>query len=533
MDSILLFLKYDIMRLIFFFVVGLCYCTVDAQSIQWEKSYGGVFSETTSKIITSPDGGYLVCATAESNNGDVSGNHGGTDLWLLKVDNTGEKEWQKCLGGINLDGISWIENDPTGGYFLAGNTFSNGLIDANQVYGNHGGQDIWVVKVDENGVLEWRKCYGGCDREEVREIKLTRDGNLIVVGGTLSDNTGDVYGAHGNWDAWILKITLKGDLLWQKTMGGIGIDYLYGVEEVDEGNLIFHGLTSSEDGDLTGNSNKGAEDVWVFQLSTNGDNMWSSTFGGSKYDGARGMCTSSADGSIMVLGTSASDDGDVTGAHGGNDVWIIQLDATGNLLWQKAFGGSDDESGFDIFQRAENDFIVTGETSSFDGDVEGNHGGTDALIIKVDKNGNLKEQICLGGSNNDYARSSVSWNNEEIVVGGTASSFDGDVSENIGQFDVWLVSLSVPLGLKPPPPNTVQFELKVWPNPVHGKIEIETNIAGDKKISFYDSSGKLAQVVDMDGYKKSVDVSALSSGAYLVKAITQEGLDFATKFVKE
>jgi hypothetical protein len=500
-------------------------------SIEWEKSFGGSFSETTMKIINTPDQGYLVGSSTESLNGDVIGNHGSSDVWLTKIDQNGAIQWKKCLGGLNFDGIASIENTHSGGYVLVGNTSSNGLKSNSQVYGNRGGQDIWVVKVDGNGEIEWRQCYGGCDREDARSIRPTSDGNFVVVGGTQSFNTGEVYGVHGDWDAWALKISSEGAFIWQKTIGGSSVDYLYDVVERSNGNLTMAGLSSSSNGDLSGNTNKGVEDTWVLELSAAGDLLWSKTYGGSDYDGARSLCLAT-DGNLMVTGLSYSADGDVTDTHGGSDVWVLRLNPNGDLLWEQTFGGSGNEAGFSVVQRADNDFILAGETNSFDGDVQGYHDGTDAWVIKFDKNGVLKEQICLGGSNNDFARSVTVGTDNSVLVGGTSSSFDGDVTSNHGASDAWVVKLSVPLGLKPETPHEVHTTLTITPNPASKALQISTNVEGYKKVEIFDGSGKLVQTATMEQLNKSLQINTLPAGAYLIRILTPTGHNLKASFVK-
>ncbi|MDO8366522.1 MAG: T9SS type A sorting domain-containing protein [Saprospiraceae bacterium] len=520
------------MRYVFFLSALALSGNVSSQTIQWEKSFGGSSTEIAFKVTGTTDGGYLIAGTTESNNGDLIGNHGSSDIWLLKLNSAGVKQWQKCLGGMNADGVSSLERTASGGYILAGNTMSNGAKNSSQVFGNRGNQDIWIVNVDSNGEIEWRQCYGGCDRDDVRAIRQASDGNFLVVGGTLSDNTGEVFGAHGNWDAWMLKIDPAGALLWQKTIGGSGIDYFYDIAETSNGNLILSGLTSSVNEDLAGNINKGVEDVWIAQCSPIGDLIWSKTFGGSDYDGARGMCLAT-DNSIMVVGVTYSSDGDVTGFHGGNDVWVLRLDAFGDLLWQKTFGGSDNESGFSIFQRTDNDFILSGETSSFDGDIVGNHGGTDALVMKIDKNGNLKTQICLGGSDQDFARNAIKGNASEIIVGGTSNSEDGDVSQNFGSSDIWVVNLGITLGLKPESPNAEDFRMNLIPNPANDLVQIVTDFSGFKQVEIFDAGGQLIQSHDMDGLNKTIQVGSLPVGMFLVRLVVESGQVFSAKFVKE
>ncbi len=519
-------------NVIFLFALIIGTQTIAQQSIQWEKSFGGTARELGNRVLSTQDGGLLVASYSESNNIDVSGNHGNGDSWLLKLNAAGDKQWQKCYGGLGFDGPGYLAHGVSGGYIMAGSTGSNGPKEFDQVFGNHGDRDIWVVKIGELGEIQWRKTYGGCGRDEVRDIIKTADGNYCVIGGTMSDNSGDVYGAHGDWDAWVIKISASGELLWQKTLGGSGIDYLYSVAETSQGDLIVGGLSSSNDGDLNGQINRGIEDYWIAKLSSNGSIIWSKNYGGSNYDGVRSLCLAN-NGDIVATGVTYSYDGDVSGQHGSQDIWVLRIDSNGNLLWQKVFGGFWAESGYSVFQRSDNNFIVVGETTSSDGDVVGNHGDQDIWVIKFDGNGTLKTQLCLGGSEFDFARNAILGAGQQIIIGGTSNSNNGDVSNNIGGDDTWIVKLNFTLGLKPETPDAAGFGLTVTPNPARDLISLSTNLKGEKQVRIFDEIGALIQTINMDELTMDIQLGQIPAGNYVVSMFTKSGQVVSTRFVKE
>jgi len=380
-------------------------------------------------------------------------------------------------------------------------------------------------------VIQWRQCYGGCDREDSRAIRQTADGNYVIAGATMSINSGEVWGSHGDFDGWVLKIDAVGAMIWQKTIGGSESDYLYGVEEAANGDLIIAGVSTSTDGDMTGNNNHGLQDVWVAKLSPNGDLGWNKVYGGSDSDGGRALCIA-ANGNIIVAGLTASYDGDVTNKHGGNDAWILSLSPSGDLLWERAFGGSGEDFAFNVFQRADNDFIFAGEVASFDGDAVGYHGARDAWVVKFDKEGTLKSQICLGGSAADYARTASNGTGNSVLVGVASASTDGDVSLNHGLYDSWIVKLSVPLGLKPDVPNAENMVLKIIPNPASNVVQIVTNVSGDKKIEIFNIDSKLLHSLHSDQLETSIQILNLPAGTYQVRILTKTGQVLNTSFVK-
>lgn len=236
--------------------------------IEWEKTYGGMDQDYARTIQLTSDGGYIVGGITNSNNGDVLVYHGSADIWVLKLSNLGVLEWQKTLGGMNEDQVNAIQQTSDGGYILAGFTSSNGI----DVSGNHGNNDVWIIKISSLGLLEWQKAYGGTSIDEANSIEKTTDGGYIITGLTYSNN-GDVVGNHGNIDVWLIKISNNGVLLWQKAMGGTNSDYAYSIDVSPNGDYIVAGNTFSTDGDVIGTH--GGQDAWVVKL---GPGLATSTF---------------------------------------------------------------------------------------------------------------------------------------------------------------------------------------------------------------------------------------------------------------
>ncbi len=130
-----------------------------APTIEWQKCLGGSNDDWAYSIQQTSDSGFIVAGYTESSNGDVSGNHGDYDYWVVKLNSSGDILWQKCLGGTNVDQAFSIQQTSDGGFIVAGGTFSND----GDVSGNHGNSDYWVVKLNSSGTIEWQKCLGGTD----------------------------------------------------------------------------------------------------------------------------------------------------------------------------------------------------------------------------------------------------------------------------------------------------------------------------------------------------------------------------------
>ena len=172
-----------------FITVSLVSAAQTAPAIQWQKSLGGSGYDGTCSIEQTSDGGYIVAGESNSNDGDISGNHGNTDCWVGKLNSIGALEWQKSLGGSAVEQAFTIEQTADGGYIIAGYSESND----GDVSGNHGGGDCWIVRLNSVGAIQWQKCLGGSDFELDCAIKVTKDQGFIILGSAASAD-GDQQG---------------------------------------------------------------------------------------------------------------------------------------------------------------------------------------------------------------------------------------------------------------------------------------------------------------------------------------------------
>ncbi|WAI01828.1 NosD domain-containing protein [Methanogenium organophilum] len=418
----------------------------EAPGIEWARCLGGTGDEGEWERIVrqTADGGYIVTGFTGSNDGDVSGNHGDTDVWVVKLDAAGTVAWQTCLGGSSADWSGFIEQTGDGGYIVVGWTTS---IDGD-VSGNHGGTDIWVVKLNDAGAITWQRCFGGKASDRGCYVQQTPDGGYIVAGSTTSDD-GDVSGNHGDQDILVLRLDGAGSLVWQRCLGGAGYDRGTSIRQTTDGGYIIAGETESDDGDVSGNHGGHAEDIWVAKLDDTGDVVWQKCLGGTDRDW-NPVVMQTADGGYIVSGSTFSTDGDVTGNHGNDDAWIVKLDGAGTLEWQRCFGGSGLDLADSVRETPDGGYIMAGSTASWDGDVTGWHGDWDVWVIKLDNTGSPEWQRCLGGTYSDIGYFvQPTADGGYIVAAETFGSNDGDVCGNHGRWDAWIVKLSSPYGMYP------------------------------------------------------------------------------------
>jgi len=502
-------------------------CTfAQAPTIQWQKSFGGSSSDKAYTVQQTTDGGYVLAGESWSTDGDVSGNHGNgkNDYWITKLDSNGNLQWQKCLGGSDYEVAYSIQQTADGGYVIAGYSYSS---DGN-VTGIHGtNEDYWIVKLDNSGNLQWQKCLGGSYGEQANSIKQTTDGGYIVAGSSQSVD-GDVTGVHLNgglssFDYWVVKLDNYGNLEWQKAVGGSDYDYASSIQQTADGGYVVAGYTKSIDGDVTGFHGGLFYDFWIVKLDNSGNLQWQKCLGGGDWDQANSI-NQTLDGGYVIAGYTKSIDGDVTGNHGGSDFWIVKLDNGGNLLWQKCMGGSYNDVATSIQQTMDGEYVVAGYTTSTDGDVTGHHGGVyDFWIVKLNNTGALQWQKTLGGSNGETANSIQQTADGGYVVAGSGSSIDGDGTVHQGGGDYWIVKLnSSAIGLK----ENDSLSFNIYPNPTKESIRL-VNLPLGSTITITDISGKTVCRSINNNTQIIISTSTFANGVYIIKV--ENNGEFANK----
>jgi len=400
-------------------------CDLFSPTIEWERNFGGKKRESPSSIQQTKDGGYIAAGYTRSNNGDVSENKGKADFWIIKLDSIGNLVWERSFGGTKLDDASSIQQTKDGGFIVAGYSKSNN----GDVSENNGSFDCWIIKLDATGNLEWEKIYGESFSDEVNSIKQTADGGYIVAGKI----------SMGNADYWVAKLNNTGTIEWENKYGDSDLAYAYEILQTNDGGYIVAGSSPKSESDME-EENSG-QDYWIVKLDVFGNIEWENHYGGSRGD----WCSSiqqTTDSGYIVVGYSESNDGDVDGNNGGFDAWIVKLDHMGNLEWQKNLGGSKKDYANSIQQTFDGGYIVAGSSKSNDGDVGGNNGNFDAWIVKLDYMGNLEWGKNFGGSKPDGASYIQQTTDGGFIIAGASKSKDGDVNNNNGRYDFWIIKLA-------------------------------------------------------------------------------------------
>src|SRR2546427_382394 len=321
----------------------------------WAKTYHATGAVDSAKLVQqTADGGFIVAGSTNS-----SGVPGNPHAWVLKLDSLGNVVWQKTYGGTGPDSANSVQQTPDGGFIVAG-----GLTNSSS-----GVQHGWIFKLDATGSIVWQKTYfGGLPLDTIWQ---SSDGGFIVAG------TGQIscFGCFGMFGEWVVKLDPLGNISWQKLFS-LGIsNYASSVRQTSDGGFVVAGR-------VKGCCSPGNADNWdalIFKLNATGGLVWQKTYGGPDYDEARSIQLTS-DGGFIVAGAASG-----WGAHGPcylfpcTHDWVFKLDSVGNVIWQKAYGGSVSENAYAVGLTSDGGYIVVGTTSSPGG----------AWIFKLDAMGNI------------------------------------------------------------------------------------------------------------------------------------------------
>src|SRR5690606_6395457 len=243
----------------------------------------------------------------------------------------------------------------------------------------HGVGEFWAVKTEPSGQEVWNQYYGGTNNDRAFDIVQTPDGGYIMVGNSESEDF-DITNALGSYDYWVVKIDAEGNLQWQQNYGGSSIEIAYSITKTNDGNYLVLGDTRSTDQQVT--NPKGNADAWLIKINESGDLLWQKSYGGSQFDTGRSIIEN-PEGNLIVFGSSRSNDLDVSGNYGQSDYWLVLTNANGNLFFEKNYGGSGTDFGNAAILSSSGQIVMAGSSESNDFDVSNNQGGKDVLIIKL------------------------------------------------------------------------------------------------------------------------------------------------------
>lgn len=476
-------------------------------TLVWAKTYGGSKIDLPNAITVTKDNKYLVVGRTSSSDGDLGASLGLSDVWLLKLDENGNILWKKNYGGSGGESMYAIAQTLDNGFIMVGSTTSKD----GDVTENKGGSDCWIIKIDSIGTVQWQKTIGGSDNESLWSVFQTQNGDYIM-GGYSKSNDKDFPQNAGLEDMWVLKLNNQGTLVWKKRIGGSKEDYLVQITNIDDKTFAIAGTTFSTDGDMAG-----ALGDFSGKIDSLGNIIWKKSLGfpnqplGLQYFYGLTMGQKN----IVSVGMKLIDRGtpppNLTYSW---DFLITKSDTAGNRLWSKYIGGTYTEVAKSVQSLSNGDLLISGYTLSNDLDVTGNYGYIDFWVIRMDSLGNLKSANCYGGSEEDQAYASIIDKQGNLIVVGFSTSSNGTFPQNRGSYDFAVIKLKYNLTKTTESENDVGIE--VYPNPVEDELKIKTPLSISPLFRLYDIAGKLMYQSEIGEHVKTIDMHNLPQGFYIL-----------------
>jgi len=535
----------------FLLMLIIVFCSNISAQNTFQKTYGTINGNQGNSVIITDDGNYAVAGWY-----DASGLFS-AEFYLLLLDTNGDTLWTRTYGekadtsangfvlnGNGNEGHNLIQTSD-GGFLFVGERHEIGG-------GINSTSDAFVVKIDDQGELEWSRLYGANENEYGYAAVQTAD-DEYVIGGFAED-----IGA-GLRDMLLFKTNTFGDTLWTKIYGGFTIDAAQDLQATPEGGYILAGQTFSY--------GAGDSDVFIIKTDGQGDVIWQKAYGGSEFDLANSIAPTN-DGGYIIAGEAES-----FGA-GDADCYLLKIDSDGNLEWSKVFGGDNFDSAKSVVQTSDGGYILTGYTRSF------GNGGEDFYLIKTDEQGNYLWAKTFGGNQDETAQSIKQTTDNGYILTGYTRSFGA------GANDVFLVKTDsmgnsecdqLAEGTLSETPNTIEtianaitnqglpvnqrptisgftsttilddpcidysstkenntITIRLSPNPTSDFLTIESNdeqLPLNKEAIIYDVLGQTVFSTTLNNTSERIDVSKLSSGIFFL-SIPVEGGWKVHRFVK-
>ncbi|MFX0013560.1 MAG: hypothetical protein ACFFB2_18220 [Promethearchaeota archaeon] len=298
---------------------------------EWNQTYGGTEDEIIEALLQTYDGGFVLAGYTESFGA------GQDDFLLIKTDKNGQTEWYKTYGGTSIERAQALISTDDGGFILAGSTYSFGA----------GHSDFWLVKTDKKGIIEWNKTYGGTGYEVAYDLLHTINGGFAITGTTTSFD----YETN-NADFWLVKTDAKGNIMWNKTYGGLEPESANALSQTNGGGFLLAGYTGSA------SLSNGCSDFWLVKTDDKGATIWNKSYGGWNCDYCYDLIQTPNGGSIITGVTQSS-------GLGFSDLWLIKTTRKGVTLWNETYGGWNDDCGNAIIRTTDGGFAIAGDTDSY------------------------------------------------------------------------------------------------------------------------------------------------------------------------
>lgn len=458
-----------------------CMPVIVTGQITFEKVIPSLYDQDGLDVLPTSDGGYMVVGFTTN---DVFND---MDVIIYKTNSNGVVQWTKTYGGALPDFANCILKASDGNYFVIGYSQSFG----------GGDYDTYLLKINSSGDTLWTKTYGSYGNDQGKEIVKTADGNYIMVGYTNGLAT-------SNYNAYLTKINIDGDVIWSKQYGGGAFEAGSSVKQCADGGFIMLGQTYSY--------GSGDSDAYAVKTNSSGDTLWTKTFGGAHYD--EGAFTiENNDGSLMFVVRDSSD------GFGDVDIRIIKTTGTGSVVWNKNYGGDKKDTGKMIQATSDGNFIVAGHSRSF------GWLNPDMWLLKLNQAGDTIWTRNYGGFDHEHCYVARETTDSGFIAVGKTES-------NSTTNEIMLLKLNSIGTLS----STVTAEehagkgINIYPNPTKDilYISFDNTPASSSVVSISNALGQIvfSEKINpaLSGFRKTIDLNGREPGMYILTIQSEESL---------
>jgi hypothetical protein len=498
------------------------------------ETYGGErVDQILSNVTPTTDGGFITSMTSNSqpvigNMGQFCNNTGFTyqnyrSIFRKYNSEATKVEWTKCYE-YNGDSTAYYIFETPGNDYVFGGT-----------YRKHPDWGFAIYKVDKGDEIIWSRSYGRGTSLLLSDMTMTVDNEYILAGRShYTDQDIPVhYGDKMISDIYVLRIDSNGNKKWGKVFGGTNEDKPEKAIPTDDGGCFIVGSSKSSDYDCT--DNHGGWDVFVLRLDKDGNTIWKRSYGGSKGDGARSACSNGAGG--LIIGASGySDDGDVREkiTPDGNNLWIFNIDSKGDVIWSKRYGGGNVENVVSMCKSTDGNIWAAGFCRGKGRDIDAEYGNEDAYFLHLASDGSLLSTKVLGSSTLDHGEIVYPLSNGLVFAGGIYlensrlfnNKFYGDIDFFTAILAPWTSYIA--------DVQKSEIQLEVYPNPSRSIIVIDVarKYKDDYDLFITDISGREIYKSVCKGAKE-LQIDGWAKGAYMVKITTKDGCSGTAQFLVE
>ena len=503
-----------------------------AQDVIWQHKAGGSHADFLYDAVPSLDYGFLLAGASLSQSG-MDGQTGTYDYMLAKYSEDGQKQWTKFFGGKGIDHLKQIIPTYDGGYLLAG--ISNSAKNGAKSTENIGQFDIWLVKLDMGGAIQWQKTLGGLATERIRQIIRAGDGGYFIAGSSASGEfipSGNKLASpdiiikqddnFGGLDYWLVKLDSDGNLVWQQTYGGQFNDELRQVVELPDGSLLLAGNSASP---VSGNKNitgKGKTDWWVLKTDRDGKALWQKSYGDTADDKLFAMILTK-DGNILFGGNSTPIEKNKT--KNSADIVLLKINPNGDTLWQTTFDNNGDDFLTNILQNPDGTLILGAYTAANRKLPVAGKGKDDFLLIKIKANGNELWRRSIGTRKKEVLQKIIATRDGGYVLVGSSIKHTAKGDTDSDFLIVKIADKDKPLHEKLP--------LEAIPNPALSYTKAVIGKDYEKgRMQLLDLNGKILQTQTLNGERiVPVNMNGYPAGIYIIH-VTADKAESSVKVLK-